>query len=144
MHVSPSAVARLRAAGLRATGSRVAILEALERDRTHPSAADLYERLAGDHPSLSLSTVYLTLGTFEHAGLLRRLTTRDGHVRVDGNLEAHDHAICRECGDVFDVPASRRAFGPPEGLPPGLRVLGTRVEYDVLCPSCQRRRPPAR
>jgi Fe2+ or Zn2+ uptake regulation protein len=122
----------------------VAILSELERNRTHPNAADLYERLSGAHPSLSVSTVYLTLETFEKAGLLRRLTAKDGRVRVDGTTEAHDHAICRDCGDVFDVPPAGYPLAPPEGLPPGLRVLGTRVEYDVLCRTCQRKRPDAR
>jgi Fur family transcriptional regulator, peroxide stress response regulator len=143
MHDTRSAVTRLRAAGLRATGSRVAILAELEQNRTHPNAADLYERLSGAHPSLSVSTVYLTLETFERAGLLRRLTPKDGKVRVDGTTEFHDHAVCRDCGDVFDVPPASRALAPPEGLPPGLRVLGTRIEYDVLCTSCQRKRQDA-
>src|SRR5215467_14515657 len=131
--------ARLRDAGLRVTAPRVAVLEELERNRSHPNALEVHRVLSGRHPSLSLSTVYLTIEAFAKAGLLRRMPSRDGHLRVDGIVEAHDHAVCRRCGDVFDLPAtsaiSRHA---PRGLPKGTRVLGARIEYDVLCARCQR------
>lgn len=133
--------ARLREAGLRVTAPRVAVLEELERNRLHPNPIEIHRLLRARHPSLSLSTVYLTVEAFARAGLVRRLPPRDGQLRVDGVLDAHDHAVCRHCGDVFDLPARtsiRRAA--PRGLPRGTRVLGARVEYDVLCARCRARR----
>ncbi|PON09820.1 hypothetical protein C2W62_53395, partial [Candidatus Entotheonella serta] len=41
-------------AGLKATGPRVMLLSALEQDRSHPTAEQLYESLQIHHPSLSL------------------------------------------------------------------------------------------
>lgn len=134
---------RLRQAGLRVTGSRVAILSELERNRTHPNAWDLHQVLIRRHPSLSVSTVYLTLETLAQAGLVRRLPAHDGRVRVDGVLAPHDHAVCHDCGAVFDVPAVDRP-PDPTGLPPGVAVLGSRIEYDVLCVKCQQRRSGGR
>jgi Fe2+ or Zn2+ uptake regulation protein len=131
--------ARLREAGLRATAPRVAVLGELERNRSHPSPIEVHRLLSARHPSLSLSTVYLTIEAFAKAGLLRRVAAGGG-IRVDGVVEWHDHAVCRQCGGVFDLPA--RAAVPrsaPRGLPRGTRVLGARIEYDVRCARCQAR-----
>lgn len=129
---------RLREAGLRVTAPRVAVLEELERNRSHPNPLEVHRVLSARHPSLSLSTVYLTIEAFAKAGLLRVMPARDGHLRVDGVVEAHDHAVCRHCGDVFDLPAQASiARSTPRGLPRGTRVLGARIEYDVRCARCQ-------
>jgi Fur family peroxide stress response transcriptional regulator len=129
---------RLREAGLKATGPRLAILAALERDRSHPSAEQLHSMLSRNHPSLSLSTVYCTLEAFVRAGLIRRVHARDGRLRVDGTQGDHDHAVCRDCGTIFDV---QRSWYPlpqtPERLPSGLDVVDVRLEYDVVCGACR-------
>ncbi|GIX46257.1 MAG: transcriptional repressor [Candidatus Tectimicrobiota bacterium] len=138
-------VARLRRAGLRVTGPRLAILAALEQDPSHPTAERLYERLRPHHPSLSLSTVYETLETFIRTGLCRRVHDGSGRLRVDGTTADHDHAVCRECGTIFDV--SREVFplpAPPTRLPDGLEVTAVRVEYEVICAACRRQAPQAR
>ena len=145
---APDRASRLRAAGLKVTGPRLAILEVLESNRRHPSAEDVHQSLRGSHPSLSLSTVYMTLEAFVRCGLARKMPEVDGRMRVDGFDQPHDHAICRRCGSVFDV---TRGLAPtaalPRSLPPGLEVLCVRVEYDVLCTSCagrSRGRRPSR
>ena len=132
---------RLRAVGLKATGPRLAILDAVERNRHHPSAEEIYQELVESHPSLSLSTVYGTLSAFVRAGLVRKLSEVDGRLRVDGTKTTHDHAICRMCGAIFDVePDPNIVLMPPSELPGGLAVLDVRVEYDVVCANCK---PPS-
>lgn len=137
---------RLREAGLKATGPRLAILSALEQDRSHPSAEQIHALLADTHPSLSLSTVYSTLECFARAGLIRRVNGRDGKLRVDGTRGDHDHAVCRTCGTIFDVDRSRCPLpDPPARLPRGLEVVNVRLEYEVVCASCRKAgRPSAR
>jgi len=127
----------LRGRGLRPTGPRVAILEALREDRRHPTPEQILTSLRERHPSLSLSTVYQNLMTFLRVGLCRRVSSRDGRLRVDGTAHDHDHAVCRVCGKVFDLERHGHA-GVPAGLdlPAGAVLLGVRVEYDVLCGDC--------
>lgn len=128
---------RLNEAGLKATGPRVALLEALETDRTHPTVEDLHERVRREHPSVSLSTVYLGVEAFLAVGLCRRVQTRDGKMRLDGVEALHDHAVCVRCGEIFDVSAELypRPSAVP-ALPNGLAVRAVRVEYEVLCTGC--------
>ena len=133
---------RLRRAKLRVTGPRLAMLAELGRNRAHPNACGLHRLLRARHRSLSVSTVYLNLEAFIRAGLVRRLPGRDGRMRVDGTVLDHDHAVCRDCGDVFDVPRFRMpARQRPPVLPRGLKVLHARMEYEVLCARCQAERP---
>ena len=131
------AVERLRQAGLKATGPRVILLTALEQNRNHPTAELLYAFLHADHPSLSLSTVYQTLDAFIRTGLCRRVSEAGNRLRVDGTPQDHDHAICRICGEIFDI--DRRLLPrptPPTQLPQDLTVTGLRVAYDVICEAC--------
>jgi Fe2+ or Zn2+ uptake regulation protein len=131
----PEPAGRLRGLGLRATGPRLAILSALEADLGHPTPERILDRLRGAYPSLSLSTVYETIETFARAGLCRRVARTSGKLRVDGTPGDHDHAVCRGCGEVLDVPAASDAIGRPP-LPRGTRLLGMHVEYDVVCARC--------
>lgn len=130
---------RLRAAGLRPTGPRLAILAFLESDQAHPSAQHIFAALRPAYPSLSLSTVYETLDAFLEAGICRSVAGEGALLRVDGTTYPHDHAVCRECGHIFDVPAARRPrTEPPAILPGGLAVTGMRVEFEVVCGECAR------
>jgi len=140
----PTAAEELRALGLRATGPRLAILEYLRTCFSHPTPETVLEALQGHHASLSLSTVYQTLESFLQAGLCRRVAAASGRLRVDGTLFDHDHAVCRHCGEVFDLQRPA-AFRPPRapGLPRGTELVGVRLEYEVICPRCAGE-PPAR
>ncbi len=130
---------RLRGAGLKATGPRLAILAFLEADRSHPSAPQIFAALRVDYPSLSLSTVYETLDAFLEAGICRAVAGEGALLRVDGTTYPHDHAVCRECGRIFDVAASVWPRpDPPQRLPGDLAVTGMRVEYEVICAECAR------
>lgn len=129
---------RLRQVGMRATGPRVAILSLLEGERTHPSAEQIHEALSGELPSLSLSTVYSTLESFLQVGLVRRIPTPEGRLRVDGTTQDHDHAVCRSCGRVFDVPRDVRVHSQSDvALPAGAELVGVHIEYEVVCSACR-------
>jgi Fe2+ or Zn2+ uptake regulation protein len=131
-------IAALRGVGLKATGPRLAILRALADDRSHPTAERIHARLRDDLPSLSLSTVYSTLETFIAAGLCRRVRSEGAHLRVDGIVSEHDHAVCAVCRRIFDVDREAiRLPSPPSSLPGGLEVRAMRVEYDVICGECR-------
>ena len=137
LHDNQVHAARLRDAGLRATGPRLAILAELEDDKRHPSAEMLLGTLVDNYPSLSLSRVYATLEAFLQKGLIRRISGPTSKLRVDGATQEHDHAICRCCGQVFDISgdAVKRPTVPRE-LTGGLRVMRLHIEYEVLCRTC--------
>ena len=83
---------------------RDAILEAVRRARSHPSADMVYASLQKTHPDISLATVYRNLALFKRRGDIISVGTVDGVERFDGHTEPHVHFICRRCGAVRDLP----------------------------------------
>lgn len=128
---------RLRAAGLRVTDSRRAVVEALI-GRPHASADELFGIVARTIPGTSLQSVYNALGDFVDAGLARRIEPagRPGlfELRVDDN---HHHLICSQCGAVEDVDC---VAGAAPCLEPsdahGYAVQVAEVTFWGVCPAC--------
>jgi len=94
----------LRDRGLRYSRPREAILAYMAEAPRHASAEALYQALRDRGEDLSLSTVYLNLGVLVEAGLLREFKGVHGESLYDASVEPHYHLICRETGEVVDVP----------------------------------------
>lgn len=95
----------LRDHGLRYSRPRAVIVGFFsERDR-HVSAEDLYLELQRRGQHLSLSTVYLNLNVLSDAGVVREFQGADGQKLYDSNVSPHYHVICKDTGEVIDVPA---------------------------------------
>lgn len=91
-----------RRAGLRLTHQRMKILHELARSTDHPSAEMLHHRLKKQIPTLSLDTVYRTLATFNHFGLVQKVDTSESQARFETVHEHHHHLICRRCHGIVD------------------------------------------
>src|SRR6478736_5781449 len=96
----------VRAAGLKLTPQRIAIVRELATDESHPTAQELYDRLRPALPTMSFATVYNTLDALTAAGLCAALSLSPGSGRFDPNMEAHHHAVCDGCGAVTDIPVA--------------------------------------
>lgn len=93
--------ARIRAAGLKWTAARGAVLLALH-DATRPlSHGDLVERV--EHQGFDRATVYRNLMDLTGAGLVSRTDLGDHVWRFevrDGDDDLHPHFMCTSCGAV--------------------------------------------
>jgi Fe2+ or Zn2+ uptake regulation protein len=135
----------LRAAGLKLTPQRLAVLECLLGDETHPTAQELHERLKRKHPTMSVATIYNTLSALDAIGYCRRIEL-GGSSRFDPNVELHDHALCERCGAMRDVAAdaagAESAQSRAQSLKlralPGFRVSRVERIYRGLCAKCAR------
>lgn len=124
----------LRRAGLKLTPQRIAIVQELADDASHPTAQSLFERLRPAFPTMSFATVYNTLDALARCGLVRSLD-HAGCMRFDPNSESHDHAICDSCGDILDVPAAS-ADVPSAVAATGFHVTREQRTYRGLCRRC--------
>src|SRR5919197_1745608 len=125
---------RLRAAGLRVTPQRRAILGAFAGDGGHLTADEVYERARVAVPELARATVYNALGELVRARLLRSVEGF-GAVRYDPNLdESHHHFRCRWCGRLFDV--HPRAADEIDLDHTGFTVERVQVLLEGSCPEC--------
>lgn len=120
--------------GLRATRQRVAVFRMLAEERGHPTALEVHRRLLRRHPHLSQKTVYEILDALVEAGIAARISEGVGPSRYEIPLAPHDHARCRACGRLFDVPAA--TLRGRTGVPRGFRVEQVRVTIEGLCAGC--------
>ena len=90
-------------AGLKMTEPRKAILSVLAHASDHPSVEDVYERARMKDSSISMATVYRTLGLLDELGLVYRHEFSDSdHARYEVNSDHHHHLIDLETGKVIE------------------------------------------
>ena len=114
------------------------ILDGVSAIPCHPSADELYARLKGEHPQLSLATVYRNLNRFAEQGIVRRLTIPGGGDRFDGDTSVHHHFLCEQCGRVTDLPGSALPSleGEIKDLA-GFEVTGYQLMIYGRCEECR-------
>ncbi len=129
---------RLREHGMRMTPQRLAVLQALRSTDSHPTAEELRGLVQDLVPRVSLGTIYRNLHVLVEEGYVRRLPTPQGSHRFDGDLSAHLHVICRECGRISDVHLEIDALALERVTTlTGFSNLSQRVEFRGICPDCR-------
>jgi Fe2+ or Zn2+ uptake regulation protein len=94
----------LRERGMRATPQRLAIHAALQELGRHSTAEEVFARVHGSVPGVSLPTVYAALELLADLGLANRVQAGRA-VRFDPRTEPHHHLVCTVCGAVTDLDA---------------------------------------
>lgn len=134
----PGDADRLRSAGLRVTGPRLAVLAATASGG-HPTVEEVAMRAREHVGSVSLQAVYDVLHALDTRGLVRRIEPMGQPARYEARVgDNHHHLVCRGCGAVTDVDCS---VGHAPCLEPtsaaGYLVNEADVTYWGTCPSCQ-------
>lgn len=91
-----------REAGLRLTHQRLEIYSELAVACDHPTAEIIHQRIRKKIPTISLDTVYRTLATFAHHGLINKIETVESQARFEVKITRHHHLICRKCNAIND------------------------------------------
>ncbi|WP_094287632.1 Fur family transcriptional regulator [Mycobacterium lehmannii] len=128
----------LRAAGLRVTKPRLAVLAEV---RAHPHA-DVEQIAAGARRrigSLSTQAVYDVLYALTDAGLLRRVEPAGSRARFELQTgDNHHHLVCRVCGALDDVDCEvGRAPCLHTSGDTGYAIDEAEVTFWGICPGCQ-------
>lgn len=139
----PGSTEMLRAAGLRATAQRAAVLDVLHHAATHGehlTVQDIGAQVRDRLGAVSTQAVYDCLDALTAGGLAERVDL-PGHAALyeAARTEPHDHLVCRRCGTVRDVP---RSDGPCRALPRDAgQVVAVEATFQGLCPACASARP---
>lgn len=133
------AEAHLRAARLKVTAPRLAVLEAVTGNG-HLDADAVHARVASELPGTSLQSVYNVLGALSGAGLLRRIEPAGSAALYESRIgDNHHHVVCTRCNAVADVDC---VVGEPPCLAPsdtaGFTIHSAEVTFWGLCADCQR------
>ena len=117
-----------------------AVLEAVRATNNHPTALEVYEMVKQQRPRIGLASIYRILHTLVEQEYIRELALGNESCRYDSRTSRHDHALCRSCGKLLDVPVEI-VFSLP-ALQDAAQTVGIILEsHEVrlygLCKSCQ-------
>lgn len=121
----------------RNTLQRQLVLDAVQAMHNHPTAEEIYSRIASTHPTISRGTVYRNLGLLADQGRIRRVSHLNAADRFDFELKPHYHFCCEGCGGVFDVelPYNHQLLSQVTN-PGGFVFKGYEITFEGLCPQC--------
>jgi len=123
---------------IRPSQQRVAIMEYLLANKTHPTVDQIFEQLSVDIPSLSKTTVYNTLTLFSRHGITLVLTIDPRNLRFDSDTSTHAHFLCEVCGELHDIFLSKEQ---KEALQLLTRcehqILDTQLNHKGVCKECR-------
>ncbi|MDR1407104.1 MAG: transcriptional repressor [Tannerella sp.] len=121
--------------GIKPSVQRLAIMQYLLNNRTHPTADEVYQHLLPNIPTLSKTTVYNTMRLFVEQGVALQVDVDERNARFDGVVEAHAHFYCRKCGCIKDLPLPQIRGVDPEAS--GFTVEETSINLKGICENCR-------
>ncbi len=86
----------------RQTKQKTVILGYLRSVKIHPTAETVYSAVKKEISNISLGTVYRNLEEFSRNEIIKKIEAA-GKKRFDGDISAHGHFICSECGRIDDL-----------------------------------------
>lgn len=126
---------QLRDAGLRVTGSRIAVLGALRRAGQPLSHADAFDLVAGR--GWNRTTIWRNLLDLAKAGLARRFDLGDHVWRFEAQpaveQEQHPHFVCTSCGIVECLDGVSVTI---QQAPKALRSRAVEIQMRGTCDAC--------
>ena len=137
-----SAVAALRAGGLRVSAARRLVLEALYSSDRPITAEQIASGVAGRIPRSDLASVYRNLETLEEVGLVRHFHLGHGPGLYAPSLDRREYLVCDSCNAVTAV--------EPERMEPVRALIRKRFGYEArfshfpilgLCADCASEEP---
>lgn len=133
-------IAKYREKGFKLTPQRLAILNFLDGNTSHPSAEDIYRHIRAIYPTVSFATVYNTIQALKDRGEILEITIDPQKKHYDPNPEPHHHIICLECnkiGDIFEDYS--KALRLPHRIAEEFKSVGNHINFYGICKDCQKK-----
>jgi Fur family peroxide stress response transcriptional regulator len=131
----------LKAKGYRMTPQRLELIRIIAASNGHPSAAQIYETIKHQFPTMSQATVYNTLALLKDMNQILEIDLH-GDSHYDGNrTEPHPHIICTECNQIvdgdfdLDIEIIKRLEETS-----GFQITRSQLAFYGLCPNCRSKR----
>lgn len=126
---------KYRNIGIKLTPQRLAILNYMDGNKSHPSADTIYICVSKKFPTMSVATVYNTLEALKNKGALQELTIEPGKKRYDPDCSPHHHLICIKCKDIIDI-FKKFKLDLSDSMANGFEIKGNHIEFYGICPKC--------
>jgi Fe2+/Zn2+ uptake regulation proteins len=138
MRTQIDAIDRLKEFGIKPSMQRVAIMDYLLHNRTHPTADIVFSNLYPSMPTLSKTTVYNTLKLLVQQGAILEITIDEKNVRYDAEISKHAHFKCINCGRIYDIPIKKSKALSIKKLG-DLLIVDAQIYYKGYCEKCNKK-----
>jgi len=121
---------------IKLTPQRIAILDCLKGNKSHPSAEDIYKSVKKEFPTMSFATVYNTLEALKNKGNILELKIDSAKKRYDPDCTRHHHLICTKCKNIVDIFKDFKLH-LSDDLTEGFDMIGNSIEFFGICRECK-------
>jgi|GEM_PF-85758 len=123
------------------TAQRMAILEYLKDNTSHPNITDIYKYVSEKLSTISMTTVYNTVNALIKEGVVQELAVRHNEgMRFDPVIPRHDHFICSICGKVINIELDvdhNLLMTEKQKQQYGFDIRETRIKFYGVCSDCK-------
>ncbi|OGN98481.1 MAG: transcriptional repressor [Chloroflexi bacterium RBG_13_50_21] len=133
-------LAKLRLMDYRLTPQRLYLVRLITNSEDHPSAAQLFEQVKVQFPTMSLATVYKTIYLLKELGEVVEISLHDDNHFDAKRPYPHPHLICTSCKKISDgqLEAPNHALLDEMEHISGFQILCHQLVFYGLCPDCQK------
>ena len=116
-------------AGVRMTNQRRTIIALIDEADDHPDVYTIYQRAIEIDRTISLATIYRTVGVLEQAGIIDKLEVGDGKARYELAGEHHEHLVDVDSGEIHEFQHEElEALKEKIARDMGFELVGHRLE----------------
>jgi len=127
---------RLLSHGIKPSLHRIAIMEYLMLNKTHPTSDTIFNDLNPKIPTLSKTTVYNTVKLLTERKAILSINIDEKNQRYDSNITQHAHFRCRECGVIYDIMIDKLHVSHSDKTAEKFVITETDLYYKGYCEPC--------
>lgn len=115
------------------------ILDTLRNDQTHPTMAELYEKVSKKYPKIGQATIYRNVNDLAQSNTIEKIVDASGNFHYDGNPKKHIHLICKNCNRIIDIfDTNEDEFISKVSIDNSIFVESANITLEGLCRKCKK------
>jgi Fur family peroxide stress response transcriptional regulator len=127
----------LRGSKFKITPQRLQVIKFVNsRTPGHFTADDVFKAVRKSEPTITLATIYNILKAMKDAGTINSFEA-NGTTWFETNHEFHGNFICRNCGEIVDIPISQSLIKEMNSLE-GFSVEEMNLILSGVCEKCRK------
>lgn len=122
--------------GIKPSVQRIAVMDYLLENHTHPTVEEIYNDLHEKMPTLSKTTVYNTLKLLTEHEAISQLTIDEHRSCYDADTSKHAHFLCNQCGKVYDIRLLNDRLESIADIPANFTACCSALYFIGCCSEC--------
>jgi len=121
---------------MRFSKQRELVLQRILSAKNHPTAEWIFNEVKKEKSNISFGTVYRNLNQLIEQGSIRVIQL-EGIAHYDGNMDPHNHFICNECNQIYDIDFEEEDLIKELELKTNHHVSSYHIKVRGTCKNCK-------